>query len=195
WPFFDPARGGDPLLWQHLFWIFGHPEVYIIFLPSIALAAMIVPTFARRPIAGYTWIVLAAVGTGFLSFVLWVHHMFTTGLPNLSLAFFSAASQAVALPTGVQIFALLATVLLGRIVRSVPMLFVLDALATTVLGQLCEVMTAQSPCGFQAHASYCIVAQQHSVLIRGMVFPVIAGTYYYSPLVFGRRLSEHLGKV
>src|SRR3546814_6527598 len=95
WPFFDPARGGDPLLWQHLFWIFGHPEVYIIFLPAIALVAMIVPTFARRPIVGYSWIVLAAVGTGFLSFGLWVHHMFTTGMPNLSLAFFSAASQAV----------------------------------------------------------------------------------------------------
>ena len=85
WPFFDPARGGDPLLWQHLFWLFGHPEVYIIFLPSVALIAMIVPTFARRPIVGYGWIVLAAVGTGFLSFGLWVHHMFTTGLPGISL--------------------------------------------------------------------------------------------------------------
>jgi cytochrome c oxidase subunit I+III len=91
WPFFDPARGGDPLLWQHLFWIFGHPEVYIIFLPSIALVAMIVPTFARTPIVGYGWIVLAAVGTGFLSFGLWVHHMFTTGLPGISLGLFSAA--------------------------------------------------------------------------------------------------------
>src|SRR5690606_2654305 len=104
WPFFDPARGGDPLLWQHLFWIFGHPEVYIIFLPSIALFAMIVPTFAQRPIVGYTWIVLAAVGTGFLSFGLWVHHMFITGLPQISLAFFSAASEAVAIPTCLQIF-------------------------------------------------------------------------------------------
>lgn len=194
WPFFDPARGGDPLLWQHLFWIFGHPEVYIIFLPSIALAAMIVPTFARRPIAGYTWIVLAAVGTGFLSFGLWVHHMFTTGLPNLSLAFFSAASQAVALPTGVQIFALLATVLLGRIVRSVPMLFVLGALAIFVLGGLSGVMVALAPFDFQAHDTYFIVAHLHYVLIGGMVFPVIAGTYYYFPLVFGRRLSERLGK-
>ncbi len=99
WPFFDATRGGDPLLWQHLFWIFGHPEVYIIFLPSIALFAMIVPTFAQRPIVGYSWIVLAAVGTGFLSFGLWVHHMFTTGLPAISLGFFSAASEAVAIPT------------------------------------------------------------------------------------------------
>ena len=113
WPFFDAERGGDPLLWQHLFWIFGHPEVYIIFLPAIALVAMIVPTFAQRPIFGYTWIVLAAVGTGFLSFGLWVHHMYTTGLPAISLGFFSAASEAVAIPTGVQIFAFIAT-LLGR---------------------------------------------------------------------------------
>ena len=99
WPFFDATRGGDPLLWQHLFWIFGHPEVYIIFLPSIAIFAMVVPTFSRRHLLGYPWIVLAAVGTGFLSFGLWVHHMFATGLPSISLGFFSAASEAVAIPT------------------------------------------------------------------------------------------------
>jgi len=194
WPFFDPAKGGDPVLWQHLFWIFGHPEVYIIFLPAIALVAMIVPTFARRPIVGYSWIVLAAVGTGFLSFGLWVHHMFTTGLPNLSLAFFSAASEAVALPTGVQIFALLATVLAGRLVRSVPMLFVLGALAIFVLGGLTGVMVALAPFDFQAHDTYFVVAHLHYVLIGGMVFPVIAGTYYYYPLVIGRKLSDRLGK-
>ena len=97
WPFFDPTRGGDPLLWQHLFWLFGHPEVYIIFLPSIALIAMIVPTFVRRPIVGYSWVVLAAIGTGFVSFGLWVHHMFTTGLPGISLGLFSAASITVAI--------------------------------------------------------------------------------------------------
>ena len=195
WPFFDAARGGDPLLWQHLFWIFGHPEVYIIFLPSIALVAMIVPTFARRPIVGYSWIVLAAVGTGFLSFGLWVHHMFTTGLPNVSLAFFSAASQAVALPTGVQIFALLATVLAGRLVRSVPMLFVLGALAIFVLGGLSGVMIAVAPFNFQAHDTYFIVAHLHYVLIGGMLFPVVAGIVYYFPLLTGRALSERLGKL
>ena len=195
WPFFDPARGGDPLLWQHLFWIFGHPEVYIIFLPAIALVAMIVPTFARRPIVGYSWIVLAAVGTGFLSFGLWVHHMFATGMPNLSLAFFSAASEAVALPTGVQIFALLATVLAGRLVRSVPMLFVLGAVVIFVLGGLTGVMVALAPFDFQAHDTYFVVAHLHYVLIGGMVFPVIAGTYYYYPLVVGRKLSDRLGKL
>ncbi|MGH8084236.1 MAG: cytochrome c oxidase subunit I [Lysobacter sp.] len=195
WPFFDPARGGDPLLWQHLFWIFGHPEVYIIFLPAIALVAMIVPTFARHPIVGYSWIVLAAVGTGFLSFGLWVHHMFTTGLPNISLAFFSAASQAVALPTGVQIFALLATVLAGRVVRSVPMLFVLGALAIFVLGGLTGVMVALAPFDFQAHDTYFVVAHLHYVLIGGMVFPVVAGSYYFYPLVVGKQLSERLGRI
>ncbi|MGO4831763.1 cbb3-type cytochrome c oxidase subunit I, partial [Rhizobiaceae sp. 2RAB30] len=136
WPFFDAERGGDPLLWQHLFWIFGHPEVYIIFLPAIALMAMIVPTFAQHPIVGYSWIVLAAVGTGFLSFGLWVHHMFTTGLPQISLAFFSAASEAVAIPTGVQIFVFIATMLAGRVVFSMPMLFGVGGLAIFIIGGL-----------------------------------------------------------
>jgi cytochrome c oxidase subunit I+III len=122
WPFFDPTRGGDPILWQHLFWLFGHPEVYIIFLPSVALVAMILPTFVKHPIVGYTWIVLAAVGTGFLSFGLWVHHMYTTGLPGVSLGLFSAASVAVAIPTGVQFFCFIATQLVGRLRPAVPML-------------------------------------------------------------------------
>jgi cytochrome c oxidase subunit I+III len=133
WPFFNPAGGGDPLLWQHLFWLFGHPEVYIIFLPSVALIAMMVPTFARTPIVGYSWIVLAAVGTGFLSFGLWVHHMFTTGLPGISLGLFSAASEAVAIPTGVQIFCFIGTLAAGRLVRSVPMLFKFGGLAIFVV--------------------------------------------------------------
>ena len=118
--FFETSGGGDPILWQHLFWVFGHPEVYIIFLPSIALLAMIIPTFAQRPILGYSWIVLAAGGTGFISFGLWAHHMYTTGLPAISLGFFSAASEAVAIPTGVQIFVFLATLMTGRVIYSVP---------------------------------------------------------------------------
>ncbi len=193
WPFFDVERGGDPLLWQHLFWIFGHPEVYIIFLPAIALVAMIVPTFARRPIVGYSWIVLAAVGTGFLSFGLWVHHMYTTGLPGISLGFFSAASEAVAIPTGVQIFCFLATLLAGRARRSVPMLFVSGALAIFVLGGLTGVMLGIASFDFQAHDTYFIVAHLHYVLIGGMLFPVIAGLYYYYPIVSGKMLSDRLG--
>tara|TARA_R110002020_G_scaffold50864_4_gene144169 strand:+ start:9648 stop:12158 length:2511 start_codon:yes stop_codon:yes gene_type:complete len=195
WPFFDASRGGDPLLWQHLFWIFGHPEVYIIFLPAIALMAMIVPTFAQRPIVGYSWIVLAAVGTGFLSFGLWVHHMFATGLPQISLAFFSAASEAVVIPTGVQIFVFIATMLAGRVIFSVPMLFGAGGLVIFVIGGLTGVMVALVPFDWQAHDTYFIVAHLHYVLIGGMLFPVAAGIYYYYPFVTGRRLSDAWGKV
>lgn len=195
WPFYDPARGGDPLLWQHLFWIFGHPEVYIVFLPSIALVAMIVPTFARTPMVGYGWIVLAAVGTGFISFGLWVHHMFTTGLPGISLGLFSAASEAVAIPTGVQLFCFIATLLAGRVTRSVPMLYVLGGLAVFVLGGMTGVMVALVPFDFQAHDTYFVVAHLHYVLVGGVVFPIIAGFYYFFPLVTGKHLSDRLGRI
>ena len=193
WPFFDVTRGGDPLLWQHLFWIFGHPEVYIIFLPAIALLAMIIPTFAQRPIAGYSWIVLSAIGTGFLSFGLWVHHMFTTGLPSISLGFFSAASEAVAIPTGIQLFVFIATVMLGNVVRTVPMLFCLGALATFIVGGLTGVMIAVAPFDFQVHDTYFIVAHLHYTLIGGMLFPVMAGVQYYYPFAVGKTLSRKLG--
>jgi cytochrome c oxidase subunit I+III len=195
WPFFNAARGGDPLLWQHLFWIFGHPEVYIIFLPAIALMAMIVPTFSQRPIVGYSWIVLAAVGTGFLSFGLWVHHMFTTGLPQISLAFFSAASEAVAIPTGVQIFVFIATMLAGRVIFSLPMLFGAGGLIIFVIGGLTGVMVALVPFDWQAHDTYFIVAHLHYVLIGGMLFPVVAGIHYYFPFVTGKKLSDAWGKI
>ena len=195
WPFFDPVKGGDPLLWQHLFWLFGHPEVYIIFLPSVALVAMIVPTFARTAIVGYEWIVLSAIGTGFLSFGLWVHHMFTTGLPGISLALFSAASQAVAIPTGVQIFCFIATILVGRVVSSVPMLYVFGGMATFVIGGLTGVMVAVAPFDFQAHDTFFVVAHLHTVLIGGTVFPFVAAAYYFFPLALGKKLSERLGKI
>ncbi len=195
WPFFDAGRGGDPLLWQHLFWIFGHPEVYIIFLPSIAILAMVIPTFCRTPVFGYSWIVLSAVGTGFISFGLWAHHMYTTGLPSLSLGYFSAASSMVAIPTGIQIFALIATVFSGRPQNVVPMLYAAGALAIFVLGGLTGVMVAMAPFDWQAHDTYFVVAHLHYVLIGGVVFPLIAGLYYYYPLVFARALSEKLGRI
>lgn len=194
WPFFDPERGGDPLLWQHLFWIFGHPEVYIIFLPAIALLAMIIPTFAQRPIVGYSWIVLAAVGTGFLSFGLWVHHMYTTGLPSISLGFFSAASEAVAIPTGVQIFALLATVLAGRMISTAATLFAAGALAIFVFGGLTGVMVALAPFDYQVHDTYFVVAHLHFTLIGGALFPIVAGLYYFYPFATGKKLSERLAR-
>ncbi len=195
WPFFDASRGGDPLLWQHLFWIFGHPEVYIIFLPSIAIFAMVVPTFARRHLLGYPWIVLAAVGTGFLSFGLWVHHMFATGMPKISLGFFSAASEAVAIPTGVQIFAFIATVWAGRVIWSVPMLYGAGALAIFVIGGLTGVMVAVAPFDWQAHDTYFIVAHLHYVLVGGSLLPLLGGLYYYWPLFTGKRLSDRLGRI
>lgn len=195
WPFFDPAGGGDPLLWQHLFWIFGHPEVYIVFLPSVALIAMIVPTFARTPMLGYSWIVLAAVGTGFLSFGLWVHHMFTTGLPGISIGIFSAASQAVAIPTGVQLFCFLATLMVGRVTKSVCLLFAFAGLATFVIGGLTGVMVAVAPFDFQAHDSYFVVGHLHYVLIGGTIFPIVSGIYYFFPLLNGKQLSNRLGRV
>jgi len=195
WPFFDATRGGDPLLWQHLFWIFGHPEVYIVFLPSVALIAMIVPTFAKQKIVGYSWVVLAAVGTGFLSFGLWVHHMFTTGLPGVSLGIFSAASQAVAIPTGIQLFCFLATLVVGKVTRSVAILFVFGGLATFILGGLTGVMVAVAPFDFQAHDSFFIVGHLHYVLIGGTIFPILAGAYYYFPFITGKALSERLGTI
>lgn len=194
WPFFDASRGGDPLLWQHLFWIFGHPEVYIVFLPSIALFAMLVPTFAQRHLLGYPWIVLAAVGTAFLSFGLWVHHMFATGLPKISLGFFSAASEAVAIPTAVQIFVFIVTLWAGRVVWSTPLLYATGSLAIFVIGGLTGVMVALAPFDWQAHDTYFVVAHLHYVLIGGTLMPLFAGLYYYWPLVTGKKLSDRLGR-
>jgi cytochrome c oxidase subunit 1/cytochrome c oxidase subunit I+III len=195
WPFFDPERGGDPMLWQHLFWIFGHPEVYIVFLPSIAIAAMVVPTAAQRPIVGYSWIVLSAVGTGFLSFGLWVHHMFTTGLPSISLGFFSAASEAVVIPTGIQLFAFVATLMVGRVKMNLPMLFISGALAIFTAGGLTGVMVALAPFDWQAHDTYFIVAHLHYTLFGGMVFPLMAGIYYFFPFFTKKTLSERTGRI
>lgn len=194
WPFFDPERGGDPMLWQHLFWIFGHPEVYIVFLPSIAVAAMIVPTASRRPIVGYSWIVLSAVGTGFLSFGLWVHHMFTTGLPALSLGFFSAASEAVVIPTGVQLFAFVATLMVGRVKMIPPMLWIAGAVAIFTAGGLTGVMLAIAPFDWQVHDTYFIVAHLHYTLFGGMIFPIIGGIYYFYPVITKKKMSERLSR-
>ena len=194
WPFFDVALGGDPLLWQHLFWLFGHPEVYIIFLPAAAAVSMMIPTFARRPIVGYNWIVAAVIGTGFISFGLWVHHMFTVGIPQLALVFFSAASMFVAVPTAIQFFAWLATLWKGRPVRRLPMLYLFGFLFTFVCGGLTGVMLALVPFNWQAHDTHFVVAHLHFVLIGGFVFPLLAAAYYWLPLMSGRAPSESMGK-
>ncbi|WP_051341327.1 cytochrome c oxidase subunit I [Azospirillum halopraeferens] len=193
WPFFMAEKGGDPLLWQHLFWFFGHPEVYIIFLPAAGLVSLMVPALARHPLVGYRWIVLAIVGTGFISFGLWVHHMFTTGIPTLSLAFFSAASMAVSVPSGIQVFSWIATFGRGRITWTVPSLFILGFLFIFVLGGLTGVMVAVIPFDWQVHDTYFVVAHFHYVLIGGMVFPLFAALYYWWPQLNGQTLSHRLG--
>ncbi|WP_368744798.1 cytochrome c oxidase subunit I [Desertibaculum subflavum] len=196
WPFFTAAKGGDPLLWQHLFWFFGHPEVYIIFLPAASLVSMIVPTMARTPLVGYRFIVVALIATGFFSFGLWVHHMFATGIPALSLSFFSAASMAVAIPSGIQVFAWIATIAKarGRLRITTPSLFVLGFLFIFTLGGLTGVMVALVPFDWQVHDSYFVVAHFHYVLVGGMVFPLFATFYYWFPMVSRRMLSERVGR-
>ncbi|HEV7346212.1 MAG TPA: cytochrome c oxidase subunit I [Devosia sp.] len=194
WPFFIAERGGDPVLWQHLFWFFGHPEVYIIFLPAAGMVSMMVPTMAQTPLVAYRLVVLAILATGFLSFGLWVHHMYTTGIPSLSLSFFSAASMAVAIPSGIQVFAWIATLAAGKIQFKTPALFILGFLFIFTLGGLTGVMVALVPFDWQVHDTYFVVAHFHYVLIGGMVFPLFAAVYYWIPLASERPLSERIGK-
>ncbi len=194
WVFFDPTKGGDPLLWQHLFWLFGHPEVYIIFLPAAGIVSTLVPVFARRPLVGYRWVVISMIATGFLSFGLWVHHMFTVGIPALAQAFFSAASMLVAIPTAVQLFAWVATLWAGRPVWRLPMLWIAGFLAIFVCGGLTGVMLALVPFNWQVHDTHFVVAHFHYVLIGGMLFPLIAALYHWLPLASGRMPSERLGR-
>ncbi|MBP2292890.1 cytochrome c oxidase subunit I [Azospirillum rugosum] len=191
--FFNPAEGGDALLWQHLFWFFGHPEVYIIFLPATGFVSSILPTFARRPIFGYTALVLALVATGFLGFGLWVHHMFATGLPHLGNSFYTAASMAIAIPSGIQIFCWLATLWDGRPRFATPLLFVIGFIVIFVLGGLSGIMLASVPIDSQVHDTYFVVAHFHYVLIGGAVFPLFGAIYYWFPKFTGRMLSERAG--
>ena len=194
WPFFIPARGGDPLLWQHLFWFFGHPEVYIIFLPAAGMVSMMVPALARTPIVGYKAIAWALIAVGGISFLLWMHHMFTAGLGPLALYLTSAASFAVAIPSGVQVFSWIATFWKGRVGMDSPTLFLLGFHFTFVLGGLTGVMVAVLPFDWQVHDSYFIVAHLHYVLIGGMVFPLFAGICYWTPLINGNRLRERVAR-
>jgi cytochrome c oxidase subunit I len=193
--FFDPTRGGSPLLWQHLFWVFGHPWVYIVFLPATGMLSMIVPTFCRRPMVGHTYMALATVVTGLVGFGVWVHHMFATGLPQLSISFFSAASMTVSIPSAVTIFGWLATMWYGRVVIATPMLFAMAFIVQFVIGGISGVMTAAVPFDWQATDTYFIVAHIHYVLAGGTLFGVMAGIYYWVPKMFGFMMSERLGKM
>ena len=193
--FYDAMRGGTPMLWQHLFWLFGHPWVYILILPATGMVSMILPTFCRRPLAGYAFIASATVATGVIGFGVWAHHMFATGLPTMAEGFFSAASMAVSIPSAVQIFAWIATMWASRrIVRATPMLFVTGFFVLFVIGGISGVMVASVPFDWQAHDTYFVVGHLHYVLIGMNLFPVIAAFYYWLPKMTGRMLDERLGR-
>ncbi|MFN3844884.1 MAG: cytochrome c oxidase subunit I [Paracoccaceae bacterium] len=193
-PFFQVEHGGDALLWQHLFWLFGHPEVYIIFLPAAGVISTILPVMARTTLLGYGWVVVAAISLGVLSFGIWVHHMFATGIPHMALAFFSAASTLVAIPTGVQIFAWLGTLWKGRPQMHLPMLWIVGFFATFVIGGLTGVMVAVVPFDWQVHDTAFVTAHLHYVLVGGFVFPMMGALYYWLPHLTGRKRFFKLGE-
>ncbi|MFN3677291.1 MAG: cytochrome c oxidase subunit I [Sphingomonas pseudosanguinis] len=194
WPFYSPELGGSPLLWQHLFWLFGHPEVYIIFLPAAGAVSTILPVMARTRLLGYGAIVAAVMALAFLSFGLWVHHMFTTGIPHMALGFFSAASALVAIPTAVQIFAWLGTLWQGRPEMKLPMLYLIGFFIVFVLGGLTGVMLAMVPFDAQAHDTAFVTAHLHYVLVGGFVFPMLAAAYYWLPHITGRERVMRVGE-
>jgi cytochrome c oxidase subunit 1 len=193
--FYNSWEHGDALLWQHLFWFFGHPEVYIIFLPATGFVSVIVETFCRRPVFAYPVVVLALISTGILAFGLWVHHMFATGLPRVGYSFYTSASMTVAIPTGLQIFCWLATMWDGRPRFQVPMLYVVGFIVTFVIGGLSGVIIASVPLDLELHDTYFIVAHFHYVLIGGAVFPLLGILTYWFPKMTGRMMNDTLGKV
>jgi len=192
--FFNPAEGGDPLLYQHLFWFFGHPEVYIIFIPALGMVSTILSSSTKRPLFGYTALVLSLVATAFLGFGLWVHHMFATGLPQLGESFFTVASMMIAIPTGMQIFCWIRTLWGSRPRFDTPFLFVLGFFVIFIVGGMTGVMLASVPFDLQVHDTFFVVAHFHYVLIGGAVFPLFGALAHWFPKVTGRRMSERLGR-
>jgi cytochrome c oxidase subunit I+III len=193
--FFAPTDNGNPLLWQHLFWFFGHPWVYVIFLPATGMISMLLPVFARRPIVGHSYVALATVLTGLVGFSVWVHHMFATGINHGAMSFFAAASLTISIFSTIQVLAWIATLWRGTPVLTTSLLFALGFIANFVIGGLNGVVTALIPFDWQVHDTYFVVAHLHYVLIGANVFPVFAGFYFWLPKMTGRLLDERLGRV
>lgn len=193
--FFDVTMGGNTIIWEHFFWIFGHPEVYILVLPAFGIFSEIIPTFSRKRLFGYSSMVFATVLIGFLGFMVWAHHMFTTGLGNVANAIFAIATMAIAVPTGIKIFNWLLTMWGGSIKITVPMLYALGFIPSFVIGGVTGVMQAVAPLDYQLHDTYFIVAHFHYVIIGGVVFGILAATHFYWPKMFGTKLSEKMGYV
>ncbi len=191
----NPAEGGDPLLYQHVFWFFGHPEVYIIFIPALGFVSQIVSAHSRRAIFGYPAMVLSVVATGFIGFGLWVHHMFATGLPQIGEAYFTGSSMMIAIASGVQIFCWIATLWTGRLRMSTALHFVFGFIAIFVLGGLSGVVLASVPLDLQVHDTYFVVAHFHYVLIGGALFPLFGAFYHWFPKMTGRLMNETIGKL
>ena len=192
--FFDTAGGGDPILWQHLFWVFGHPEVYILILPPMGVVSEILPTFSRKPLFGYPIVVFSGIVIGFMSWAVWSHHMFTTGMGPTALTVFTITTMLIAVPTGVKIFNWIGTLWGGSVDLKTPMLFALGFISLFIIGGLSGVSHAVAPSDFQQQDTYYIVAHIHYVLFGGSIFGILAGIYYWFPKLTGRMLGEGLGK-
>jgi cytochrome c oxidase subunit 1 len=193
--FFDPAAGGDPVLWQHLFWLFGHPEVYILILPAMGIVSEVLPTFSRKPLFGYAAVVFSGIAIGFMGWGVWAHHMFTVGLGPVANSAFALSTMFIAVPTGVKIFNWLGTLWGGSIRFTSAMLFSLGFVAMFIIGGLSGVTHAIVPSDYQQQDTYYIVAHFHYVLFGGAIFGLFSGAYYWFPKVTGKLLSEGLGKV
>jgi cytochrome c oxidase subunit I len=193
--FYTIAKGGNALLWQQLFWFFGHPWVYIVFLPATGMLSMVIPVFCRRPIVGYPWVAISTILTGAVGFSVWLHHMFTVGMSDMAMSFFSAGSMMISIFTTIQIFAWVATMWKGKVVMTTSMHYALGSIAILIVGGLNGVVTGIIPLDWQAHNTYFVVSHIHYVLIGGNMFPVFAGLYYWFPKMTGRLLNEPLGKL
>ncbi len=192
--FFDAAGGGDPVMFQHVFWFFGHPEVYILILPAFGIASQIIPTFARKPLFGYESMVYATASIAFLSFIVWAHHMFTVGMPLAGELFFMYATMMIAVPTGVKVFNWVATMWKGSLTFETPMLFAIAFVMLFTIGGFSGLMLAIVPADFQYHDTYFVVAHFHYVLVSGAIFAILAGAYYWLPKWTGHMYNETLGK-